>query len=121
MIKDIIVHLEHRITRDPARDFAISVAEAFDAHVAGAAFAYTPDFPGYGMLQIPADIVAQMTAESERSAWAAIERFDAAAGRSHVSAEQRLIKAVGRPRPRSCRHSRGASISACSCNPIRMA
>jgi nucleotide-binding universal stress UspA family protein len=99
MIKDIIVHLEHRITRDPARDFAISVAEAFDAHVAGVAFAYTPDFPGYGMLQIPPDIVAQMIAESEKSASAAIERFDAAASRSLVSAEHRLIKAAGAAAP----------------------
>jgi hypothetical protein len=38
MIKDIIVNLERRIGRDPARDFAISVAETFDAHVAGVAF-----------------------------------------------------------------------------------
>ena len=99
MIKHIIVHLEHRITRDPARDFTISVAEAFDAHVAGVAFAYTPDVPGYGMLQIPPDIVAQMIDESEKSAWAAIERFDATAGRSLVSAEHRLIKAVGAAAP----------------------
>src|ERR1700722_6371307 len=99
MIKDIIVNLEHRVGRDPARDFAISVAEVFDTHVAGVAFAYTPDFPGYSMLQIPPDIVAQMIAESEKSAWAAIERFDAAARRIHVSAEHRLIKAVGAAAP----------------------
>jgi hypothetical protein len=30
------------------------------------------------MLQIPSDIVAQMMAESEKAALAAIERFDAA-------------------------------------------
>ena len=78
MIKDVIVNLERRIGRDPARDFAISVAETFDAHVAGAAFAYTLDFPGYGMLQIPPDILAQMVAEGEKTALAAIERFDAA-------------------------------------------
>src|ERR1700726_2762928 len=99
MIKDIIVNLERRIGRDPARDFAISVAETFDAHVAGVAFAYTPDFPGYGLLQIPPDILAQMVAESEKTAWAAIERFDTAARRSLVSAEHRLIKAVGAAAP----------------------
>jgi nucleotide-binding universal stress UspA family protein len=99
MIKDIIVNLERRIGRDPARDFAISVAETFDAHVAGVALAYTPDFPGYGLLQIPPDILAQMVAESEKTAWAAIEHFDAAARRSLVSAEHRLIKAVGAAAP----------------------
>ena len=47
MIKDIVVNLQHDVSRDRARDFAITVAEAFDAHVAGVAFAYTPEFPGY--------------------------------------------------------------------------
>jgi hypothetical protein len=44
MIKDIIVNLEHKIARDPARDFAVTIAETFDAHIAGVAFAYAPDF-----------------------------------------------------------------------------
>lgn len=95
MIKDIIVNLEHDIARDPARDFAIAVAETFDAHVAGIAFAYEPGFPGYAMLELPPDIVEQMTAESRKSASAAIERFDAAARRSMVSAEHRLLSATG--------------------------
>jgi hypothetical protein len=42
MIKDIIVRLEHRIARDPARDFAIAIAETFDTHIVGIAFAYAP-------------------------------------------------------------------------------
>jgi hypothetical protein len=46
MIKDIIVNLEHQIARDPARDFAITVAETFDTHVAGVAFVHIPEFPG---------------------------------------------------------------------------
>jgi nucleotide-binding universal stress UspA family protein len=99
MIKDIIVHLEHRIARDPARDFAVTIAETFDAHVAGVAFAYTPDFPGYVMLETPPDILAQMMAESEKAALAAIERFDAAARRSLISAEHRLLKAIGASAP----------------------
>jgi nucleotide-binding universal stress UspA family protein len=99
MIKDLIVNLEHKITRDPARDFAITIAETFDAHVAGVAFAYTPDFPGYATLEIRSEIVAQMIAESEKIALAAIDRFDAAARRSLVSAEHRLIKAIGAPAP----------------------
>jgi nucleotide-binding universal stress UspA family protein len=99
MIKDILVNLEHKITRDPARDFAITVAETFDAHIAGVAFAYTPDFPGYAMLGIAPEIVAQMIAESEKVALAAIERFDAAAGRSMVSFEHRLLQAIAESAP----------------------
>src|ERR1700687_2761670 len=99
MIKDIIVNLEHKIARDPARDFAITIAETFDTHVAGIAFAYAPDFPGYVMLEIPSDIVAQMIAESEKAAVAAIERFEAAARRSLVSAENRLLRSIGADAP----------------------
>jgi nucleotide-binding universal stress UspA family protein len=97
MIKDIVVNLEHRIERDPARDFAISIAETFDTHVAGIAFAYAPEFPG--LPEIPPDMVAQMIAESEKAALAAIERFDAAARRSLVSAEHRLLKVIGAEAP----------------------
>jgi nucleotide-binding universal stress UspA family protein len=64
-------------------------------HIAGVAFAYAPGFPGYVMLEIPSDVVAQMIAESEKAALAAIERFDAAARRSLVSAEHRLFKSIG--------------------------
>jgi len=99
MIKDIIVNLEHKIARDPARDFAVTIAETFDAHIAGVAFAYAPDFPGYVMLEIPSDILAQMIAEGEKTALAAIERFEAAARRSTVSAEHRLLKTIGAAAP----------------------
>ena len=68
MIKDIIVNLEHQIARDPARDFAVTIAEAFDAHIVGVAFAYAPEFPGYVMLDMPPDIVAQLIAGSNFSA-----------------------------------------------------
>jgi nucleotide-binding universal stress UspA family protein len=43
--------------------------------------------------------VAQMIAESEKTALAAIERFDAAARRSMVSAEHRLFKTLGASAP----------------------
>jgi nucleotide-binding universal stress UspA family protein len=99
MIKDIIVNLELRSARDPAREFAISIAETFDTHVAGVAFAYAPELPGYVMLGIPPQILAQMIVDSEKAALAAIERFDAAAGRSLVSAEHRLLKTIGAEAP----------------------
>jgi nucleotide-binding universal stress UspA family protein len=95
MIKDVIVNLEHKITRDPARDFAVTIAETFDAHLVGVAFAYAPDFSGLCDAGDPPDIVAQMIAESEKVALAAIERFEAAAKRSMVSAEHRLIRSIG--------------------------
>jgi hypothetical protein len=44
MIKDIIVNLEHRAPHDPACDYAISIAQAFNTHLIGVAFAYDPIF-----------------------------------------------------------------------------
>ena len=99
MIKDIIVNLEHQVARDPARDFAITIAEAFDTHLTGVAFAYSPEFPGYVMFEIPRDMMALMAAESEKAARAAIERFNAAARRSLISAEHRLLRTLGAVAP----------------------
>ena len=97
MIKDVVINLEHQVARDPARDFAISIAEICDTHLV--AFAYIPEFPGYVVLELPPDIVAQMTAASEKSVVAAIERFDAAAKRSLISAEHRLLRTRGAEAP----------------------
>jgi nucleotide-binding universal stress UspA family protein len=99
MIKDIVVNLEHDVSRDRARDFAITVAEAFDAHIAGVAFAYAPEFPGSMTLEIPPNIVARMVEESKNAAEAAIKRFEEAAKRSLLSAEHRLIRTIGMEAP----------------------
>ncbi|KRQ17774.1 universal stress protein [Bradyrhizobium manausense] len=95
MIKDIVVNLAHDASRDPARDFAITVAEAFEAHIAGVAFAYMPEVPGYAVVEIPPDVVASMVDVSKKAAEAAIGRFDEAAKRSLLSAEHRLVSTVG--------------------------
>jgi nucleotide-binding universal stress UspA family protein len=92
MIKDMIVNLDHQIARDPGRDFAISIAAIFNTHVAGIAFAYLPNLPGYVTAEIPPEIVARIIAENEKATWAMIERFDVAAKRSRISAEHRLLK-----------------------------
>jgi len=58
MIEDLVVNLEQQAARDPARDFAISVAKTFGAHVAGVAFAFVSDFPGYIAPQLQPDMLA---------------------------------------------------------------
>lgn len=92
MIKDIIVNLglgEH----DPAGNFAISVAEAFEAHVQGVAFAYEPVIPGTVMGGIPAEFIEAQRTESDQKAKAAAARFEQAAKRAGVSAESRILTA----------------------------
>ena len=42
MLKDIAVNLSGRVAQDFAADYAISMAAAFGAHVAGVAFLYEP-------------------------------------------------------------------------------
>jgi len=91
MVKDILLNLECDESRDNALDYAISVAEMFDAHLAGVAFADRAILPGYPMLDIPSNVLTDILAESERAARSAIARFEAAAKRSLLSAEPRLI------------------------------
>ena len=93
MIKDLVVNLEQQAARDPARDFAISVAKTFGAHIAGVSFAFVPDFPGYISPQLRPEMFAEVMARSEEVALAAIDRFEAAADQSQVSKEHRMLKA----------------------------
>ena len=45
MIRDIIVNLTPRAEADAACNYAISLAEAFNAHITGVAFSYEPPWP----------------------------------------------------------------------------
>ena len=67
MIKDIVVNLGLG-AHDPAGDFAISVAEAFEAHVLGVAFVYDPVIPGSVMGGIPPEFIESQRAESDKKA-----------------------------------------------------
>jgi nucleotide-binding universal stress UspA family protein len=93
MIKDIIVNLSSTDKRDPAADYALSVAIAFQAHVAGIGFAYEP-VVGPSVIGISADIIDAQRRESNQAAKAAIERFDKAARGAGLSAETRLLSAT---------------------------
>jgi nucleotide-binding universal stress UspA family protein len=99
MIKDIVVNLDHDLSRDRARDFAITVAETFDAHIAGVAFAYAPELPVSVMPEIPPNIVTALVEDSKKAAEAAIKRFDEVASRSLLSMEHRLVMTVGAEAP----------------------
>jgi nucleotide-binding universal stress UspA family protein len=91
MFKDVVVNLSIGGGKDPAADYAISVAEAFDAHIAGIAFAYEPVIPPTVMGSLSSDFIDAQRAESEKAAQAVIARFEAAAKRSSLSAETRML------------------------------
>ena len=86
MIKDIIVNLGLGL-RDPAGDFAISLAESFDAHVLGVAFAYDPIIPVSDMGGMPPVFIDLQRAEADENARTAVSRFEKATKRAGISAE----------------------------------
>ena len=93
MIKDLVVSLSVGASRDAAGPYAISVAEAFGAHVAGIAFSYEPVIPPTIMGTIPASFVESQREENDRAANDARAKFDEAARRAGVSSESRTLSA----------------------------
>jgi nucleotide-binding universal stress UspA family protein len=93
MIKDIVVNLGLGERGSPAGDYAISVAEAFDAHVVGISFLYDPIVPVSATGYIPAEVIETQRSDNEAAAKAAVDRFAAAASRAGVSAEQVTLSA----------------------------
>jgi nucleotide-binding universal stress UspA family protein len=93
MIKDLVVNLTVGTSRGFAGEYAVSIAEAFEAHVAAIAFAHDPVLPPTLMGGIPADFIESQRAEAEAAASAAIAQFEEAARRAGISAESRLLAA----------------------------
>lgn len=91
MIKDIILNLELDKSRDSVREYAISIAEAFDSHIAGVAFVDGSSIPSFLMPDFPSHVLAGLVAEQERAAREAVARFEEGAKRSLLSVEPRLI------------------------------
>ena len=95
MIKDIAFHLSVRVDDIATIDYAVSVAAAFEAHLAGIAFALDPFIPptmGIGD-SVPADWVDERRADAQAAALAAIAHFEEAARRNGISAEARRLDA----------------------------
>jgi len=93
MIKDLVVHLSAAGQPDAAGAFAISIAEAFGAHVSGVAFSYEPVIPPTIMGTIPASLIEQQRAENDKAAGDARAKFDAAARRAGVAFDSRILTA----------------------------
>ena len=87
MIKDILVNLSVGDRPNPAGDYAISVAAAFDAHLSGIAFVYDPIVPVSGAGYIPADVIEMQERENAAASKAALDRFAAACTRAGITAE----------------------------------
>jgi nucleotide-binding universal stress UspA family protein len=93
MVKDIVVNLTGGHPQDFAADYAISLAAAFSAHIAGVGFIYEPVIPGSVLGGVPTDLIEVQREENSKTAKTAISRFEAAAKAAGVSAETRVVDA----------------------------
>jgi nucleotide-binding universal stress UspA family protein len=93
MIKDIVVNLTVHEGGGPAGDYAVSLAAALDAHLAGIAFLYDPIVPASGTGYIPAEVIETQQADNEKAAKDAIARFSAVSSRAGISAEPLTLSA----------------------------
>jgi nucleotide-binding universal stress UspA family protein len=101
MFKDVLVNLSVADRRDPVCDYAVSLANAFNAHLSGIAFAYDPAVPaiaGGCEVMLPGWIEEERGKATER-AKAAVAKFEAAARREGLSADSRVLDATARKAP----------------------
>ncbi len=92
MIKDLVVNLTVGAERDHAAQFAVSIAEAFEAHIAGIAFSYDPVITPTVMDGLSAAWIDTQRAENRAAAQTAVDRFEATVKRESLSAEHRIIE-----------------------------
>jgi nucleotide-binding universal stress UspA family protein len=93
MIKDIVVNLSVTRGGGPVGDYAVSIASALEAHLAGIAFLYDPIVPISGTGYIPPEVIETQQADNEAAAKAAIDRFAEATRRAGLSAEPLTLSA----------------------------
>lgn len=93
MIKDVLVNLSTKSDRDEARDYAISVAREFSAHITGIAFDSGMGIPGSVFDGGVASVVAAYRAENRKLALSAKDKFDIAAKDAGVMAEVHVVEA----------------------------
>jgi len=93
MIKDIVVNLSVGEKPTPVGDFAVALAAAFEAHLAGVAFLYDPIVPVSGAGYIPAEVIEAQERDNRAATGAAIKQFTTACERAGVTAEPLTLSA----------------------------
>ncbi len=92
MLKDILVHLATGIKDDAAVDYAIWLASAFDAHLAGAAFANDEVPPALLANGVPPPWIDEYREQAQAAAQLAVSSFEAAARRAGISAQAGCLR-----------------------------
>ncbi|MGB8282155.1 MAG: hypothetical protein WCE74_14600 [Pseudolabrys sp.] len=105
MIKDILVSLPVGRLSDSAVNYAVSVAEAFEAHLTGVAFVHEPFVRGTVLGGAATGFIATYRAEVENAAKAAVTKFEDATRRD-VPAFRPLRRRWSRHSPTLMSYSR---------------
>jgi hypothetical protein len=87
----VIVNLAHNKSRDSARDYAIALAGAFNAHLTGVAFADGTNNLVSLMAEFSSVHIADLLTTKQEIARNAIERYEAAVKGRLLSVEHRLV------------------------------
>ena len=93
MPKNIVVNLSVGEASDAGTAYAISVAAAFEAHLAGIAFSYEPSMAEFGYEGVAVSLIEAERAKAQSAADAAIAKFEESARRHGLSAESHRIEA----------------------------
>jgi nucleotide-binding universal stress UspA family protein len=86
-IKDLLMNLAIGIKNDGAIEYAISLARAFDAHLAAVAFAYDEVPPALLAGEVPPAWIAEYRKDAQHAAQAAVGAFEEATKRAGISAQ----------------------------------
>ena len=93
MIEDIVVNLSLGDNGGVVANYAVSVAETFDAHLAGVAFIFDPIVPVSGVGYVPPEVIDTQVADNQAASKDAIDRFNTAASHAGVSSEPIALNA----------------------------
>jgi nucleotide-binding universal stress UspA family protein len=93
MIKDLLVNLATDVSHDSTIDYAISLAMTFEAHLAGAAFAYDEIPPAMLAGEVAPAWLEELHKAAQDAAPAAVARFEVAAKRAAISAQASWLPA----------------------------
>ncbi len=93
IIKDIVVNLSVAEGGSFAGDYAVSVAAALNAHLAGIAFVYDPVVPVAATGYVPPEVIETQQNDAQQAANAAVERFNAQVSRAGISAGPAILPA----------------------------
>jgi nucleotide-binding universal stress UspA family protein len=94
VIKDVVVNLSSRSEQDFTPDYAISLADAFGAHVVGIAFVYDAIIPDGAFGGVPVELIEMQREENSKLAAAAVQRFEASAKATGISAQSNTLDAT---------------------------